>query len=78
VKALHAERAERVSDIWFTALAGARLPLGGGYPAEGGLLIEARLARMAHGRLQTLSVVSTEGAGAPPPFQLAFSCLIEA
>ena len=76
VKALHAGRAERVSDIWFTALVGARLPVAPTYPAAGSLAVELKVERMVEGRLQTLSVVETTGDGAPPAYQICFSCVI--
>jgi len=78
VKALHAGRGERVTDIWFTALMGARLPVGDAYPATGALTATAEVERVAHGRLQTLSLVDTTGDGAPPRYQICFSCVIEA
>ena len=76
VKALHAGRGERVSDIWFTALVGARLPVQPTYPTAGSLAVELKVERMVEGRLQTLSVVETAGAGAPPAYQICFSCVI--
>jgi hypothetical protein len=78
VKALHAGRGERVTDIWFTALMGARLPVGAAYPEAGTLTATAEVERIAHGRLQTLSLVDTAGDGAPPRYQICFSCVIEA
>ena len=78
VKAAHAARADGVRDIWFTALAGARLPLGGGYPRAGAMRLEPRIERMVDGRLQTLGLLATDGDGAPPPFQIAFSCVMPA
>lgn len=76
VKALHAGRAERVSDIWFTALVGARLPVTPTYPTAGSLAVGLKIERMVEGRLQTLSVVETAGDGAPPAYQICFSCVI--
>ncbi len=76
VKALHAHRGERVSDIWFTALVGARLPVAPTYPTAGSLAVDLKIERMVEGRLQTLSVVETTGAGAPPAYQICFSCII--
>ncbi|MFM7552929.1 MAG: hypothetical protein ACKO7Q_08825 [Actinomycetota bacterium] len=76
VKALHAGRGERVSDIWFTALVGACLPAAPAYPTAGSLAVELKVERMVEGRLQTLSVVETAGAGAPPAYQICFSCVI--
>jgi len=77
VKALHAARGTRVTDIWFTALMGARLPVGPAYPTSGSLTVTAKIERIVEGRLQTLSLVDTDGGGAPPPFQICFSCVIE-
>jgi hypothetical protein len=37
-----------------------------------------KIERMVDGRLQTLSLVDTEGDGnAPPQFQICFSCVVE-
>jgi hypothetical protein len=78
VKAVHAQRGDRVTDIWFTALMGARLPLGAAYPQTGTLRLTPKIERMVDGRLQTLSLVDTEGDGnAPPQFQICFSCVVE-
>lgn len=76
VKAIHARRGEQVSDIWFTALAHAQLPVAPTYPATGTLTVTPKLARMVGERLQTLSLVDTDGAGAPPQFQILFSCVV--
>ena len=76
VKAVHAARAEGVTDIWFTALAGARLPLDPAYPTEGRLRLTPKVERLAGDRTQTLGLLDTEGAGAPPQFQICFSCVI--
>jgi hypothetical protein len=78
VKALHARRGERVADIWFTALMGARLPVAAAYPTSGTLTATAEVERLVGGRLQTLSLVDTTGRGAPPRYQICFSCVIEA
>lgn len=78
VKAVHAARADRVSDIWFTALAGAALPLDPVYPTRGTMDLEPKVERMVGDRLQTLGVLTTgtdTGGVAPPPFQIAFSCV---
>jgi hypothetical protein len=77
VKAAHAARADGVRDIWFTALAGAHLPLAPGYPREGTMRLEPRIERVVEGRLQTLGLLVTDG-GAPPAFQIAFSCVMPA
>jgi hypothetical protein len=78
VKAVHAARADQVTDIWFTALAGAALPLDPVYATRGSMTLEPKVERMAGDRLQTLGVLSTktdaDGAG-PPPFQISFSCV---
>lgn len=76
VKAAHAARADGVRDIWFTALAGARLPLAPVYPRTGTMRLEPRVERVVEGRLQTLGVLATDGDGAPPPFQICFSCVM--
>ncbi len=76
VKAIHAQRGEQVSDIWFTALAQARLPVAPAYPTTGVLTVTPKLARMVGERLQTLSLVDTEGKDAPPRFQILFSCVV--
>ena len=78
VKAAHAHRGEDVVDIWFTALMGARLPLTATYPTTGALRLTPKIERMVDGRLQTLGLVDTEGPGAPPPFQICFSCVVPA
>jgi len=78
VKAAHASRGEDVVDIWFTALMGARLPLAPTYPTNGVLRLAPKIERIVDGRLQTLGLVETEGPGAPPPFQICFSCVIRA
>lgn len=78
VKAVHAVRADGVSDIWFTALAGAALPLEPVYATGGALTLEPKVERMVGDRLQTLGVLTTEADGdgvAPPPFQISFSCV---
>jgi len=78
VKAVHAQRGERVTDIWFTALMGARLPIDASYPRTGTLRVAPKIERVVDGRLQTLSLVDTEGEGnAPPQFQICFSCVVE-
>ena len=78
VKAVHAQRGDHVTDIWFTALMGARLPLGASYPQTGTLRVTPKIERIVDGRLQTLSLVDTEGDGnAPPQFQICFSCVVE-
>jgi len=78
VKAVHAQRGERVTDIWFTALMGARLPIDASYPRTGTLRVAPKVERVVDGRLQTLSLVDTEGEGnAPPQFQICFSCVVE-
>lgn len=77
VKAVHAQRADRVTDIWFTALMGARLPLGASYPVAGTLRLTPKIERIVDGRLQTLSLVDTQADDhAPPPFQICFSCVV--
>jgi len=78
VKALHAKRGEQVSDIWFTALVGARLPLAATYPTGGVLRVAPKIERLVAGRLQTLSLVDTESTvgDAPPQFQICFSCVV--
>lgn len=76
VKAAHAERGTDVADIWFTALMAARLPLTAAYPTSGVLRLTPKIERLVDGRLQTLSILETEGAGAPPPFQICFSCVV--
>lgn len=78
VKAAHAKRGEDVVDIWFTALMGAQLPLTSTYPTSGTLQLTPKIERIVDGRLQTLGLVATEGPGAPPPFQICFSCLVRA
>ncbi len=78
VKAAHATRGADVVDIWFTALMGARLPLTATYPTAGTLRLTPKIERIVDGRLQTLGLVDTEGAGAPPPFQICFSCMVRA
>jgi len=78
VKAAHAARGTDVVDIWFTALMGAKLPLAATYPGSGTFQLTPKIERMVEGRLQTLSVLETEGAGAPPPFQICFSCMMRA
>ena len=78
VKAAHAKRGEDVVDIWFTALMGAQLPLTATYPTSGALRLTPKIERVVDGRLQTLGLVDTEGLGAPPPFQICFSCLVRA
>lgn len=78
VKAVHAGRADRVSDIWFTALAGAALPVDPLYATSGAMTLEPKVERMVGERLQTLGVLTTTASGggvAPPPFQIAFSCV---
>ena len=76
VKAAHAERGTDVADIWFTALMAARLPLTATYPTSGVLRLTPKIERLVDSRLQTLSILETEGAGAPPPFQICFSCVV--
>lgn len=77
VKSAHAQRGDAVTDIWFTALMGARLPLSASYPQTGTLRVTPKIERMVDGRLQTLSLVDTEGDGnAPPQFQICFSCVV--
>lgn len=76
VKAIHARRGEQVTDIWFTALMGARLPVAPTYPHDGTLTVTPKIARMVGERLQTLSLVDTDGPGAPPQFQILFSCVV--
>ena len=76
VKAAHAARGEDVVDIWFTALMGAQLPLAATYPTAGTLRLTPKIERVVDGRLQTLGVLDTEGAGAPPSFQICFSCVV--
>ncbi len=77
VKAVHDRRGDQVSDIWFTALMGARLPIASVYPTTGVLRVTPKIERMVDGRLQTLSLLETESAtGAPPPFQICFSCVV--
>ena len=77
VKALHAGRGRHVTDIWFTALVGGRLPIASDYPRAGVLRVTPKIERIVDGRLQTLSVVDTEtDRDIPPPFQICFSCLI--
>lgn len=76
VKAAHATRAEGVRDIWFTALMGARLPLEPVYPTSGTMRLTPKIERMAGERTQTLGLLDTEGPGAPPQFQICFSCVI--
>lgn len=78
VKAAHAARGEDVVDIWFTALMGAHLPQTATYPTTGTLRLVPKIERIVDGRLQTLGLVETEGAGGPPPFQICFSCLVRA
>jgi hypothetical protein len=80
VKAVHAARAERVSDIWFTALAAAALPIEPIYARAGTLTITPKIERVVGERLQTLGTVETtaEGEGhAPAPFQISFSCVTD-
>ena len=76
VKAAHAARADGVRDIWFTALMGARLPLDPVYPTTGTMRLSPKIERMVGERTQTLGLLETAGAGAPPPFQICFSCVI--
>jgi len=78
VKAAHAKRGEDVVDIWFTALMGAKLPLTATYPTSGTLRLTPKIERLVDGRLQTLGLVETGGADAPPPFQICFSCVVHA
>ncbi|MGI9186026.1 MAG: hypothetical protein ACR2J9_00660 [Gaiellales bacterium] len=78
VKAAHAKRGEDVIDIWFTALMGARLPLTASYPTTGTLRLTPKIERIVDGRLQTLGLVDTDGPGAPPSFQICFSCMVRA
>ncbi len=76
VKAIHARRGDQVTDIWFTALVGARLPVVATYPTTGALRVTPKIERIVAGRLQTLSLVDTDGTAAPPQFQICFSCLM--
>ena len=76
VKAAHARRGEDVVDIWFTALMGAHLPLAATYPTSGTLRLTPKIERLVDGRLQTLGLVDTDGPGAPPTFQICFSCVV--
>lgn len=78
VKAAHAARGATVVDIWFTALMGAQLPLDATYPTSGALRLTPKIERIVDGRLQTLGLVDTDGAGAPPTFQICFSCVVRA
>ncbi len=76
VKAIHGKRADHVTDIWFTALMGARLPVAATHPLTGVLRVTPKIERIVAGRLQTLSLVDTDAAGAPPQFQICFSCVV--
>ncbi|MGI9117754.1 MAG: hypothetical protein ACR2JV_09005, partial [Gaiellales bacterium] len=76
VKAVHAHRGAAVIDIWFTALMGAQLPLAATYPTSGAMRLTPKIERVVEGRLQTLGILETDGPGAPPPFQICFSCVV--
>jgi hypothetical protein len=78
VKAAHAKRGDDVVDIWFTALMGAHLPLEPRYPTVGTFRLTPKIERIVGGRLQTLGLVDTDAAGAPPQFQICFSCVVRA
>jgi hypothetical protein len=77
VKALHQSLATDVTDIWFTALSGAALPLAPGQAETAFLKVEPLLTRNHDKRKQTLSevTVSTED-GVVFRFNIAFSCRI--
>ena len=57
---------------------GAQLPLTSTYPTAGTLRLTPKIERIVDGRLQTLGLVDTTGPGAPPSFQICFSCLVRA
>jgi hypothetical protein len=74
VKRLHAELGPAVSDIWFTGLASAALPIAPEYGQDGSMAVTPLLERPLDGRLLTLSRVSVAAPHAVPPFNIGFSC----
>ena len=77
VKALHQSLARQVTDIWFTALSGAELPLAPGQAGTALLQAIPLLTRNHEDRKQTLSEItlSTED-GKASRFNIGFSCRI--
>lgn len=74
VKRLHAELGSGVSDIWFTGLASAALPVAPEYGLDGSMAVTPLLERPLDGRLLTLSRVGVAAPHAVPPFNIGFSC----
>jgi len=77
VKKLHQSLATNVTDIWFTALSGANLPVVPGHSGTAVLSVEPLLARNQEGRKQTLSKITVSAdKGGSSQFNIAFSCRI--